>query len=262
MTANFPQHAADSLKGPLVWSLAFHAALFSSLAVSTLRSHRGELWGGAGSGAISVGLVGRLPGVPLPKPDVVTTSRVVDETHGLHKALPKAPAKLPETPAKQIPEFARNKPQRLVTRPSRVLEDETPPPPGAIPYGQGGSPSLPYTQFTMGAATESGLGFTAPGGAFGARYPWYVEAVRRKISSNWLHSTVEPGLRWAPRVVVTFQVLRDGTVINVEVVRSSGNDSVDRSALRAVLGSSPLDRLPPEYSGSNVMVEFWFDFRR
>ncbi len=252
--------ATASLKAPLVWSLAFHTLLVGSLALSTLRSHRGELWGGAGGGSITVGLVANLPGVPLPRPDVVTLSRVADETRGLYKAEPKP--KEPKTPAKQIPEFARNKPPRYVTRPSRVLEDTTPPPPGAIPFGQGGAAALPYTQFSMGAATSAGLGFTGPGGNFGGRFPWYVEAVRRRISSNWLLSTVDPSVRWAPRAVVTFQVLRDGSIANIELVRASGNASVDNSAVRAIRDSSPLERLPAEYSGSNVTVEFWFDFRR
>jgi outer membrane biosynthesis protein TonB len=48
----------------------------------------------------------------------------------------------------------------------------------------------------------------------------------------------------------------------VQVLRSSGNASVDYSARRAVLDSSPLERLPAGYGGSNVSVEFWFDFRR
>src|SRR5688572_22334506 len=81
-----------SLKKPLVWSMAFHSLLFGSLAVSTLMSHRGETWGSAGGGgAISVKLVGGTAGVPLPRPDAVTTSRVVDPTKGLFKSEPEAP---------------------------------------------------------------------------------------------------------------------------------------------------------------------------
>jgi protein TonB len=143
-----------------------------------------------------------------------------------------------------------------------VLEDQTPPPAGAIPYGEGGAPSLPYTQFTLAGSAQGGLGFSGPGGDFGSRFPWYVDAVRRRISSNWLQSTVDPSIRWAPRVVVTFQVLRDGTIVNLELLRSSGNASVDNSAVRAIRDSSSLERLPSEYQGSHVMVEFWFDFRR
>jgi outer membrane biosynthesis protein TonB len=45
-------------------------------------------------------------------------------------------------------------------------------------------------------------------------------------------------------------------------MQSSGNQSVDTSAIRAVQNSNPLDHLPPGYSGTYVNVEFWFDFRR
>jgi len=260
MTAYAPTYSPPTLKTTFAWSGALHALLFLAVVLGNFHQP-GELWGGPGGGAMRVGLVGRLAGVPLPRPEAQTLSRVVDETRGLHKAEP--PKKEPETPAKQIPEFERNKPKRYVTRPSRVLEDETPPPPGAIPYGQGGSPSLPYTQFTMGEGTAGGLGMSGPGGGdFGARFPAYVEAVRRRISGNWLQSTVDPSVQWAPRVVMTFQILRDGTITNIERSRSSGIDSVDRSALRAILDSNPLTPLPAEYAGSVVTVEFWFDFRR
>ena len=133
MTPFATSPAPESLKGSFVWSVVLHTLLFGTLAVSNLRSHRGELWGGAGGGAVTVGLVGNLSGVPLPRPDVIPPSRVVDETRGLHKSEPKA--KEPESPAKQIPAFEKNKPPRYLTRPSRVLEDNTTPPPGAIPYG-------------------------------------------------------------------------------------------------------------------------------
>jgi protein TonB len=56
--------------------------------------------------------------------------------------------------------------------------------------------------------------------------------------------------------------LRDGTIANIQITRSSGNYSVDNSALRAIRDSSPLNALPGEYSGTRVGVEFWFDFHR
>ena len=100
------------------------------------------------------------------------------------------------------------------------------------------------------------------GGAFGGRYPWYVDSVRRRISSNWLLSSIDPYVQWAPRVVVSFEILRNGTVVNLQVLRASGVASVDRSTVRAVRASSPLDRLPSDHVGDKVRVEFWFDFRR
>ena len=89
-----------------------------------------------------------------------------------------------------------------------------------------------------------------------------MDAVRNRISSNWLQSTVDPTVRWAPRSSYSFTVLRDGTVTNVQMLQSSGNRSVDNSALRAIQSSSPMSPLPSNYSGSSVTVEFWFDFRR
>ena len=82
------------------------------------------------------------------------------------------------------------------------------------------------------------------------------------MSSNWLQSTVDPSLAYAQRVVVTFTILRSGAITNVQVTHSSNNASVDNSVIRAVLESSPLDRLPPAYSGSTVNVEFYFDYKR
>jgi protein TonB len=255
----------ESLKAPLVWSLLAHGVLFVSLAVSTLLSHRGENWGGPGSGAVSVRLVGGLSGVPLPRPETVTTSRVVDESKGLYTSEP-VPKPPPPPEAKEIPEFTKDKPQRIVSRPSRVLENDATPPPNAVPYGRGGTPSVPYSEFNMGSdgASSAGMGFGGPGGGgdFGSRFSWYVDAVRSRVSSNWLQSTIDPSLRFAPRAVATFDILRNGSITNVQILRSSGNASVDASVMRAILGSNPAPALPNEYSGNKVSVEFWFDFKR
>lgn len=256
-----PHPGADGLKKPFLWSVILHALLFTSLAVSTLLSHRGDMWGGPGGSSVTVGLVGSLPGVNLPRPEAVTTSRVVDTSKGLYKSEPK-PKEI-ETDAQKIPEFTKEKAPHYVTRPSKILEDKTPPPANAVPYGGGGSPALPYSQFSMNGATQGGMGFTGPGGGdFTGRFPTYVDGVRNRISSNWLQSTVDPTVQWAPRAQFTFQILRDGTVTNVQMTQSSGNRSVDNSALRAILSSSPMSALPSSYSGNSVTVEFWFEFRR
>jgi TonB family protein len=262
-----PHHpGADSLKKPFFFSVIFHALLFSSLIVSTIFSRRGDMWGsaGGGDGAVSVGLVAKLPGIMLPRPDVVTQSQTVDTSKGLYKAEPPKPEPKEEPDVKKIPEFTKEKSPHYITRPSKVFEDKTPPPTNAVPYGQGGSPALPYSSFAVNnGPSQGGMGFSGPGGGdFAGRFPSYVDAVRNRISSNWLQSTVDPSVRWAPRAMFTFQVLRDGTVTNVQMTQSSSNRSVDNSALRAILSSSPVSPLPSNYSGSSVTVEFYFDFRR
>jgi protein TonB len=243
-------------------SLIAHLTFCVLAAIGYYFSDRHSDWGGPG-GSITVGLVGNVPAIPLPRPDVVSENRVVDESKGLFTAEP-VKKLTPPPDATPIPKFEKNKPPKYITKPSKVLENPTPPPQNAIPYGGGGAPTVPTTSFAMGAGTtQAGMAFTGTGGGdFGSRFSWYVDAVQRRISGNWLQSTVDPSVGSAPRVIVVFTILRNGTVTNVQVTQSSNNYSVDSSATRAVKESSPLAPLPAEYSGSNVNVEFWFDFHR
>src|SRR3984957_18342731 len=239
----------NGLKAPLGFSLVFHCVLGALLVVSAMYSHTGENWGGPG-GSVTVGLVGHVPAIPLPTPDVESPNRVVDNSKGLFKAEPK-PAPKPPPDAVPIPKFDRDKPPKYITKPSKVLENPTHPPPNAVPYGGGGAPTVPTTSFALGAGTtQGGLSFSGTaGGDFGARFSWYVEAVQRRISGNWLQSTVDPSVSAAPRVVVTFTILRDGTVTNIQAGGWGNVYFVDSSALRAVQAYSPVSALPSEYSG-------------
>ncbi|MFQ5926605.1 MAG: energy transducer TonB [Terriglobia bacterium] len=233
--------------------MGLHSALLAVLLVAPQPHHHGESWGGPGGSAVSISVVRNLPGIPLPRPEVVTPRRRATASKGLHRSSPRTEPTPPA--ATQLPRFGEERRRR----PARE-EPATETPPEAIPYGEGGPPALPYTAFRVEAA-EGGMAFGS-GGAFGSRYPWYVASVRRRISSNWLISTVDPYVQFAPRVVITFEILRNGSVVNIQRLRASGVPSVDRSALRAIRDSSPFDRLPSDYRGNKVLVEFWFDFHR
>jgi protein TonB len=118
---------------------------------------------------------------------------------------------------------------------------------------------LAYGQFSTGAG-QAGIGFGDA--AFGDKYGWYVTAITRAISNNWLKSLVDPSVQKAPRVSLSFNIARDGTVSGVTVQQSSGVPSLDRSAQRAVLASSPLAPLPGDYRGGSVSVNFYFEYSR
>ncbi|HEX5425095.1 MAG TPA: TonB family protein [Candidatus Acidoferrales bacterium] len=283
MSSVAAQRPIPSLKGPLTYSVLFHAVL-GALLIYSGWTHRGENWAAPG-GSMSVGIVGSAPAVPLPRPDLVSPNRTVDNSKGLYKTEPAPELKQPEPDAVPITKFKlkrppppkpKEKPKGFVTppppkylsRPSRVLENKTPPPQNAVPYGGGGAPDIPYSSSTFplkpGQSTQGGLTFGSNGanGEFASQFAWYVQAVQRKVSGNWLQSTIDANITVAPRVIVTFDILRDGRVANAQITRSSGNYSVDTSALRAVQNSSPLNPLPAGYSGSHVSVDFWFDFHR
>lgn len=254
----------ESLKRFVYASIALHVLLLIIAAVDTYFSHVGENWGAAG-GAVTVGLVGNVPAIPLPQPEVSSPNRVVDESKGLFKSEPQ-PQPKQELDATPIPKFKQEpKPPKYISHPSKVLENPTPPPPNAVPYGGGGTPTVPTTSFAMGPGTATAAGLTfggAQGGDFASRFGAYVFGVQQRISSEWLQSSVDPTLSYAPRVRVTFNILRNGTIANIQIIQSSNNRSLDTSALRAVQSSSPLQPLPAAYSGSYVNVEFYFDYKR
>ncbi len=129
-----------------------------------------------------------------------------------------------------------------------------------VPYGEGGPVSGPYTMFN--SDTGSGGMQFGQAGSFGSRYSWYVDAVRRKVSENWLKYEVDPSIHSANRVFVTFDISRNGQPGNVQLSQSSGVPSLDQSAIRALQRIDTFGPLPNDYAGSKVSVEFWFDFKK
>ena len=78
----------DALKRFLMASLALHLIVASVAALRLYLSRPTEGWGGE-QGAITIGVVGNVPAIPLPHSEVETPNRVVDESKGLYKAEPK-----------------------------------------------------------------------------------------------------------------------------------------------------------------------------
>jgi len=253
----------ETLRGTLLVSLTLHALLFAAaLGYAAFAPRLGGGWGqrwGTGE-ATRMGAVSSLPGIPLPTPMLSTPSTVATQNPGLYKTEPKPRVEAPPE-AEEIPKFkSAVKAEKAERINKRLQKTELEPPENAIPFGQGGAPTMTYTQ-VVNAAGSGGLTM-GEGGNFGERYAWYVAAVRNRISSNWLLSTVSPGITSAPRVYVTFEISRDGSIAGLQMTQGSGAPEVDRSAMRAILASSPLPPLPPDYPGGGVKVEFFFDFHR
>jgi len=59
----------------------------------------------------------------------------------------------------------------------------------------------------------------------------YADAIRQRVEANWSRpSSARNGMK----VDLQIQLVPTGTIVNVTVLRSSGNDAFDRSAIRAV----------------------------
>jgi periplasmic protein TonB len=250
----------EQFSKPLVVSLGLHVLLFGGMLVyTTILGHFGQDWGGTGGGggAMSATLVSSIPLPAHPE----STNILANESKGLSQSLPKEEEK-PEPKAIPIPERNAKKADRTHTIvPPKVQPKPVETASNQIPYGAGGPVSGPYATFNAGGA-KGGFGFTGGGGDFGSRFAWYVQIVRQKVSQNWLQYEVDPSIHDARRVYITFEIDRGGQPRNIMISQSSGVPSLDQSAIRALQRIDTFGPLPNDYRGSNVNVEFWFDYRR
>jgi periplasmic protein TonB len=250
----------DSWPRALGWSAGFHIALTALILLYTavFTGSRGEGWGSGGGGsAIGVSLVSN---VPLPATQPQAQNVLANESKGLTKSEPKPEEKEPdaiEIQGKNTKVKPRKTPTPTKEKTKPAPEQET----NQVAFGEGGPVSGPYGSFAAGGA-KGGFGITGSGGDFGTKYGWYVQIIQRKVSENWLKYEVDPNVTGGERVYITFDVARDGHPFNVQVEQSSGVPSLDVSATRALQRIDTFGPLPPDYSGSKISVEYWFDYSR
>lgn len=84
----------------------------------------------------------------------------------------------------------------------------------------------------------------------------YMAELKRRLSRNWRPPRGEE----TRRVVLKFEIARDGTLKSLEVDESSGEAVADQAAMNAVEVSAPFRPLPPAFSGSSVPILFTFDY--
>lgn len=250
-----------SLKKYFFRSIIFHALLAAGFLSGAYFERQGELWGGVGGqlGGTKVSLVSP-GGIPMPREPEVTESKTVDPTKSLHKEDPKPKPPEPKTDATKIPKFEKEKPLPPSRR-SRTLENKTREVDNAIP-GKGGNANLPtgYSQ-TPGGSSSGVMAIGQGGGDFAGRYPWYVDAVRNRVEQSWDQTTIDPAARAAHRghTVMSFKINANGSISHIRMMQSSGNSSMDYSAMRALQSIDAFRPLPNDYVGTYVDVTFDFD---
>ena len=112
-------------------------------------------------------------------------------------------------------------------------------------------------------AKGQGFGLSSGGGAEGgflevANFccPEYLATMRRMILSNW-----ESRQGAAGRVHMRFVIQRDGRIVDVTVEDTSGVQTLDLYARRA-LTLTKLPPLPPAYTEPALAVHLYFEYRR
>ncbi|HZU30071.1 MAG TPA: TonB family protein [Candidatus Angelobacter sp.] len=247
----------EQWKRPLLISTVFHVALVvGGLAMGwVLQSHStANDWGNNGGSAVEAKLVSAA--IPIPKPEQSTNNIVATENKGVAQTVPQ-PKPVETEDGIAIKGKVTPKPKQIEkpVPPTHAVARPVPTPVDtAVPYGEGGPVTGPYGNFT---APNTKGGFSVKDAAFGSKYGWYIDGVRRKVQQNWLTYEIDPRINAPHRAFIQFDIMRDGSPANVHLAQSSGVPSLDQSAIRAIQRIDGFGALP---EGSKLEVEFWFDY--
>jgi protein TonB len=110
----------------------------------------------------------------------------------------------------------------------------------------------------IGMQGNEGIG-VGPNSVIGQRFGYYVDLMRAQIARHWSTAGLANDSRQA---MISFTILKDGTVKDAKIGKPSGNYTLDAAALRAVLEASPLPALPQGYDKDSAPVELWFQVKQ
>ncbi len=167
--------------------------------------------------------------------------------------------------AERVPEEKAAPTTKPVKKPAAATAKATPSP---AKSKQAGDKTAPKTS-TKAAAPQAGAG--ANGGTKGADvaniktdgiefpYPGYLNNITRQIALNWSPSKVSAALV----AEVKFTIRRDGSVMDIQVVKRSGDvlyDADARGAIEAVGLTRSFNPLPSGWGSDVLVVYFTFDY--
>jgi len=249
----------ESLKRPLVGSLALHVSVAAAAVLFTIVRPT-EHWGSntPGGGSVMINVMHQVPlpansgvvnpvanethsEVPEPKPEKVQRTKVKEPEPNAIPIKSHAVPKKPEWKSSSNNQYRA----KQIDRPNQLYSTE----------GQ------KLVSPLIGQPGSGGVG-VGQGSPFGNRYGSYVDILRQRVAQKWQTGDVDPRICTAPPAIVTFTISRDGSVSRVSVVQTSGNVALDRSAQRAILDAAPFPPLPRDYERNDVPIEFWFELKR
>jgi TonB family protein len=236
----------ESYGGSFCISIALHVLLVAGLLVTPLLVPGRPIvqlgtgpGGGRGSESYTVGVTDDLGGgAGLVKPATTPQPAVLPMEKAARKEEPSKAVPIPDAPtpkAKKKAEVAGKSDQKApapTTGPIPVSDATGAGGAGAPAGGSGGGPG-------------TGVGISFGSGAGGVGDSLYARTVENRVGSNWRKPVVQQRIE----IICTFMVGDDGLIYDPKVVKSSGNEALDLSALRAIQASNPLNAPPPELRG-------------
>ena len=180
---------------------------------------------------------------PEPAPEPVEPEPVSD--------VPVLPDEKPKPKEEPKPEPPKPKPEPRPKapepQPDRPPAEPTPGPSEGLPGPKGSPTGDPGSSFTQGAAV---LGVEDPSFTYG----YYLDRLVVAVKSQWVRPPLGSGIQ----AVVHFRIQEDGSIEGVRIAQSSGYNSFDLAALRAVQAAAPLPPLPRSYQKGSLGVNLIF----
>jgi protein TonB len=242
---------------PATGSLVLHAALTLAIVLYYVLGgfFHSNIWGGStAGGAIRVQITSALP---LPSDQPINQNVLATEK----------PSPAPEIPQPQ--EQAKTIDMTAIPIPGKKEKVKPQPAPKSPPkqqpvatdnrarYGEQAGSSMPRA--IAGQTTTVGPTSVSEGD-FGSRFPWYVDGINRKMSISWNKSEVDPRTPKGARVFLNYTIHRDGTPADVQIDRSSGSPTLDRSCVRGVQRVDTFGNLPSGYNSATLKVSYYCEY--
>lgn len=224
---------------------------------------------------------------PPPQPSFVPVTILPAQALGVRRPAsrpkPEKPAPQPEKPAPEPePEPAREEapvlpredeepekpkpaptPRETLPKPPRETPKKPEPPKPSSGAETGRNPAGTAAQGTpegeagrRGDAAGNPLGTTAFGSAIAGldsdfKFGYYIDQLLGAIDAKWNR----PSMGDDVRAIISFRIERDGRISELEVAESSGYNSYDLAALRAVQNAAPFPPLPRGYRQDSLGVK-------
>lgn len=248
----------DPLGFPFVGSLFVHGGLVALLFFGWYwLNQRRETLGDANAGGGPAYAVSPVNNIPIPRREA-PLNPVANDTQSM---VPTAPAKQELAKKQPVPDKnafeIADKLKRQAQKPQKQQLYQQPTPPNQVFSRSRQAVSSPMYGVQTGSG-QVGVGPNTPLG--NNRLGWYAELIRQRIAQNWNTNGLDSRTQNLP-AIVSFVIMRDGSIRNPQIVQSSGNPSIDNTALRAVYSSNPLPGLPAQITESYIAAQFTFNLR-
>ncbi len=252
----------DPMRGSFIAALTLHLAIVVTIVASAwLRGHYQPMGApDAGGGAVVVEAVNT---IPIPH-------------HGEQNPLASdTESEVPQAPSKAIDrvkeEIVKPDAIRLKAKPEKVKKAEKESqhqrfrPYDQLATNQLTSRTAPQVSNPMYKA-QNGAGSVGAGAhtTLGVRLAAYAGQIQDIVASHWRTSDIDARIQSAPPVIATFELMRDGSIRNVQILQGSNLSALDISVKRAILDSAPFPPIPPNqgFDKDYAKVEFTFELKR